>query len=151
MDTKQAIMIASIALLLEFTGQNAIAADSPGSHPIYRCELNGGIVFSDRPCGPDTQTVQVAVPASNSYHDETYDRRSTRASTKQQSHVVRIPRDGDSIAQEQLRAKLRCQRLTDQLETIEYKLRAGYTAQQGERLRERQRELERKRRTERCK
>jgi len=133
------------ALALIAYGSTAAASNS--APQIFRCELQGRPVFSDRPCASAPST-EVVLPTINSYHADAPQSRSGNSSKiKGQS---RPAKEAESIAAEQQRAKQRCQRLADQLVNIEHTMRTGYTAKQGERLRERQRQLEQRRRTERC-
>jgi hypothetical protein len=59
-------------------------------------------------------------------------------------------RKGGSVAADQARHKAECERVTQSLRDIRSKMRAGYNAREGERLRERQDKLEQKRRAAGC-
>jgi hypothetical protein len=125
----------------------ASAAKEPNSAPhIFRCEVQGSFVFSDRPCATAPST-EVVLGSINSYHDAPSGASREQTKTKVPHQPAKEP---EAITAEAQRAKQRCQRLADQLVNIESTLRSGYSAKQGERLRERQRQLEQRRRTERC-
>jgi flagellar motility protein MotE (MotC chaperone) len=126
-----------------------IAAQSPGK--IYRCIVNEQIVFTDRACAGGEAGSEVELAPVNLSSAATVES-STRSRTVRESNRSsdRATARQNSIAAEQARAKQRCDRLNDQLATIQARMRAGYSVREGERLRERQRSLEAQRRTERC-
>ncbi|HMN44761.1 MAG TPA: hypothetical protein PKE27_09325 [Povalibacter sp.] len=108
--------------------------------PIYRCETAAGVVFADRPCGPDSEpyspdldsvSVMTTVPAQPV---------TTRAASS--------PRR-TAIEAKDTRAEA-CARIDQSLRKIASTMRAGYSARQGERLKERKRDLETQRRARRC-
>lgn len=108
--------------------------------PIYRCETATGVVFADRPCGsgsepysPDLGSVSVmtTVPAE--------------PVTSKKAPAPR--RTG--VEAKNVRAET-CARIDQSLHKIASTLRAGYSARQGERLKERKRDLEAQRRAQRC-
>jgi hypothetical protein len=124
------------------------AAKEPNSAPpIFRCEVQGSVVFSDRPCATASSTEIVLRPVNSYHNDATIGTSRAKTKTKVPHRPVK---ESESITAEAQRAKQRCQRLADQLVNIESTLRSGYSAKEGERLRERQRQLEQRRRTERC-
>lgn len=135
---------------------SAHAADSysvdrpPAAQHIFRCQMNGQSIFSDRPCAASGQSAEVVLTPVNSYHEDALPSHASHKSSTKASRREPSARQPASIAAEQLRVKQRCQRIADQLDTIHSKMNSGYTAQQGERLRERQRQLEQQRRTEFC-
>jgi len=106
---------------------------------VYQCTKNGERVFSDQPCGPDAQARDVAVVnrmdavavkvTSNS-----------RIDPRLNSHVVRHrstqPKSEALDAVEQ-----RCKKIGRDKAAIDSRMRSGYSAAQGERLRERLRKL----------
>jgi Domain of unknown function (DUF4124) len=137
------IALAAIALIVSFHAASAIAAS-----PIYRCELSGVTTFSDRPCSaefseyvPDEQ--RVSTVKVEGVPGPTQSRPATRSKGS-------APGNG-SIAADQLKRKEECARITRSLGEIRSKMRAGYDAKEGERLRERQRKLTLDRRAKKCK
>jgi hypothetical protein len=122
------------------------SADPAAARPIYRCDLGGQSVFSDRPCGSDAST---------------YEADTGRVSITQ-SAPVKISPTQDSGPQERRRgaaggnaqARARhaatCERIESGLREIRARMRSGYNARQGERLKERQQALQVKRRAARC-
>jgi len=145
-----------LALGLGLIASACFAKDPIEVQRIFRCEVDGRIVFGDRPCVTVPSTVVVLGP-TNSYHAVAHaaaspSTRKFAGSDDQSTGRSNGPSTGqsDAIAAEQRRAKLNCQRLADQLVNIENTMRSGYSGKQGERLRERQRQLEQRRRTERC-
>jgi Domain of unknown function (DUF4124) len=136
------IALPTIAVLVSFHVASASAAST-----IYRCEMNGVKTFSDRPCAadspeyvPDDQRVSTVkvegVPSLTQ----------TRPAARSKASA---PGKG-SIAADQLKHKEGCARIDRSLSEIRSKMRAGYDAKQGERLRERQRKLTLDRREKKC-
>ena len=115
----------------------AQAADAP----IYRCETPAGTTFSDRPCGPASEryspdlanvSVMTTVPAQPV---------AVKPTTPAVRKASAAPRDTKAES---------CARIEQSLRKIASTQRAGYTAKQGERLKERKRELDERRRDLRC-
>jgi hypothetical protein len=128
----------------------SFANDPIGAQRIFRCEVDGRMVFSDLPC-TTVPSIEVVLRPTNSYHADTPAvSPGTRKIVAPDQSTRQSDRQADAIAAEQQRAKLNCQRMADQLIHIENTMRSGYSGKQGERLRERQRQLEQRRRTERC-
>jgi hypothetical protein len=112
---------------------------------IYRCEQNGILTFSDRPCGADAQTYEPDVSRVSEYKPEpTTFVANAPAREKQRSRSV------PSTAEVQAKHAAECRRIHDSLGAIRDKMRAGYNAKQGERLKERERKLNESRREKRC-
>jgi hypothetical protein len=133
----------AIALIVSLYAASAI-----GASPIYRCEVSGVTTFSDRPCSaessvyvPDDQrvsTVKVEGVPSPAL---------TRPAARSKAHA----RGRGSIAADQFKHKEDCARIDRSLGEIRSKMRAGYDAKEGERLRDRQRKLTLDRRGMKCK
>jgi hypothetical protein len=124
-----------------------VATHAKSGDKMFRCESGGKITYSDRGCGNATEQV-IEPGALNSFTAEPAAKR-TLAAKSSSSGADRKARNS-SIAIEQQKEQLKCQRLADRLTNIEVKLRRGYTLEEGERLREQRRQLEQQRRTERC-
>jgi hypothetical protein len=134
-----ALLIASLLV------QTTVAALGEGK--IFRCVEQGTVTFRDTPCADSRSSEEVTLPPVNSFAAT----KSTGASAARTDKPASVRSDNEaSIAEEQKRARQQCERLSEQIAAIETKLRAGYTAKQGEQLRERLRELERRKRSERC-
>ena len=136
------IAVPATTLIASLHVATAIAAS-----PIYRCEVSGITTFSDRPCAadsseyvPDDQRVSTVkvehVPAATQTRPATRAKRSAPGKT--------------SIAADQLKHKEECARIDRSLGEIRSKMRAGYDAKEGVRLRERQRKLTLDRREKKC-
>lgn len=139
---RRCIALPAIGLIVTFH-----AASAPAASAIYRCELDGVITFSDRPCAadaleyvPDDQRVStVKVEGiSDSGQARPAARSKGRASSK------------GSIAADQLKLKEECARIDRSLSDIRSRMRAGYDAKEGERLKQRQRKLVLDRREKKC-
>jgi len=128
----------AVAAMVLFT-QHATAGSA---HTIYKCETAQGITFSDRSCGstsrpyePDLSGVSIVdtvvpVPVPRSSPAPARPSRQTSALVISKAQA--------------------CEHLQQSLHKIVSTMRAGYGAKQGERLRERKRELEEKRRAQKC-
>ena len=112
---------------------------------IYRCEQDGTLTFSDRPCGADARTSEPNVSRVSE------DKPVPAASIAQaQSHSEKRSRSEPSIAEVQAKHAAECRRIRDSLGDVRDKMRAGYNAKQGERLKQRERKLNETRRAKRC-
>lgn len=115
---------------------------------IYRCAHDDVVTFSDRPCGidaqvyePDTSRVSEVKSAPSAFV-------ATAAHT--QGRSPRPSQSGPSIAESQAKHAEECRRIHDSISTIRSKMRAGYRAKEGERLKEREQKLNASRRAKRC-
>jgi hypothetical protein len=143
----------AIVLSLALSAGAGFAGEPGGTKHIYRCEVNGQTTFGDRPCA-NAPSAEVVLTPANFYHPDAKQAGAptptSGRTTKSLANRDRGRSNTDSIAAEQAKERQRCQRLADQLTSIRAKMQSGYTAEQGEKLRERQRQLERQRRTEHC-
>jgi len=132
---------------------DVVAAQS--ANKIYRCVVNEQIVFTDRACAHGQAGAEVELAPTNiasaplgaANLGKDADRKSDRQVERQAELRAK---EAKSIAIEQARAKQRCERLAEQMAAIQSKFRQGYSIEEGNRLRERQRKLEDERRAERC-
>jgi hypothetical protein len=134
---------AAVAAALLAPGQ---ACADAGTRPIYRCEVRGQSVFSDRPCGTDASA---------------YEADTARVSITESVPVIAAPateskpatrRRGSAGGSDAARARhaATCERIDAGLREIRARMRAGYSAKQGEKLKARQQELQVRRRAARC-
>lgn len=132
------------------------AADSP---PIYRCESDGTVVFSDRTCGVDaslhesdgsTVTFYEAPktsPPASAFHGR---QPGARRSESESPSVRRHRREADQLRRAEERRRAACARLEQQLQDIRNRMRGGYGVNEGERMKTRQKQLGERRRQEKC-
>jgi hypothetical protein len=159
---------AAMLFALVLTATNPVAgyadvASQSSSTRIFRCELEGTVTFSDRPCVD--QTSEIVLKPYNSFDADSRgsrfdakvhqsNRRSANSAEKGDSQAANAPGDKGSIAAEQLKQKLqaqqRCVGMSKQLKSVEAKLRTGYTAKQHDVLQARRRNLEEQLRRARC-
>jgi hypothetical protein len=133
-------------LLAALAGAHATADDSGGAgRPIYRCNSDNGVTFSDRPCAAAAEVYASATPL-NTFEPPKVEPRPRPAATNRPREAAGF--DGQRNDQAKLAEK--CQRIQQSLRDIRSKMRAGYTAREGERLRERQAKLEEQRRSAKC-
>jgi hypothetical protein len=115
---------------------------------IYRCEKEGVVTFSDRPC--DAAARQYAPDASRI---STYDAPVVQASeTRRKQKKPRKPQGSarGSAVNSQAQRAAACDRIRNALKDIRARMRAGYSAKEGERLREREQTLQARWRTDKC-
>ena len=136
----EAAMIAFLSLAIACPFANA--ASNP---TIYRCVEDDVVAYSDRPCGSNA-----------SAHEATDARISilevTPPSPTRPPRVKPKPALADtvSIAAAQRERAKDCAKLERSMRDIRSKMRAGYDAREGERLRDRQRKLTAQQRELRC-
>ena len=109
---------------------------------IYRCETPAGLVFSDRPCAPEAQIYEPDLGGISVMESQVP--KPTPVVKSVASPQVRV---ASGPAAPKIDA---CLKLNEALRKIASTLRSGYSAKQGERLNERKRELEAKRRAQKC-
>ena len=124
-----------------FVGFGTAHAES--THAIYRCETPQGLVFSDRPCSSESQLYEPDLSGVSVVTTEVPKSTSSAASLK-------LPRSRASSEPSATAKADQCQRLNDSLRKIASTMRCGYGAKEGERLKERKRDLEAKRRAQKC-
>jgi hypothetical protein len=112
---------------------------------IYRCEIGESITFSDRPCDAGAQRYEPDLGSVSTYT-------APRAAPVQpkQRKPEQPRRSGATTASAQAKHAEECARLRSNLKELRSKMRAGYGAKEGERLRERQTKLQARLRSARC-
>jgi hypothetical protein len=127
--------------MMWFAGPGVAQAESTRS--IYRCETPQGLVFSDRPCSTESQLYEPDLSGVSVVTTEVPKSTSSAAALK-------LPRKRASSESPVVAKADQCQRLNDSLRKIASTMRSGYGAKEGERLKERKRDLEAKRRAQKC-
>jgi hypothetical protein len=124
---------------------------------IYKCELGGVLTFSDRPCGTDA--VPLDQSAMNTYEapqSASLPKQGIKAPASRRVATRANPRDtrsGDSRRGDKSAETKRvesCAKLARGLKEIRGKMRSGYSAKEGERLRIRQDKVRESQRLARC-
>jgi Domain of unknown function (DUF4124) len=128
------------------------AAESIAAHAIYRCKAAGQITFSDRPCSADAEVHEVAGERADPARAEQPTVAATRpARTAGTAKDTPRRRRSAKPSADAARAKqVACDGIESRLREVRSKMRSGYGAQEGERLRERQKALQERRRAMRC-
>jgi len=140
----------SLALL--FAACLVVFRTQSADRTVYRCVLVGVTTFSDRPCG---ESIEVHSPDSSDAPIPAVRRPSVTASVSElpqsAAKPVRAPpaRRGNSANHKDSRAR-ECVRLDAELRRLRARMRVGYSAAEGERLRERQRTSSARRRELQC-
>lgn len=121
-----------------------VMGDAP---TIYRCDSDGAVIYSDRPCAADAAihendgsrvTVYAAPPTSGA---------APAPQGRPAAHKTKSARPaGVDLEQRQVR----CAKLDQALRDVRTKMRTGYRVKEGERLKARQRQLNDRRRDEKC-
>lgn len=132
--------LATIILFLLSLCDGEVSAQSQ----IYRCTVDGAIVFTDRPCGNDAEPYAASDALVSSFEPPVVYERPAPVSKRV------APTTSRYSTSDRTRQAEACAKLERALSEIRAKQRAGYTAKQGERLRERQQKLATQRRDLRC-
>jgi hypothetical protein len=140
MSTK--IMAAAILLLMCCV---VTYRDAHASGPMFRCEQQGRIEVTDRPTHPSCQPLEVS-PINRAESTRAASAAATSSTTPRSERNAK----SDSIATAQIEHEKQCNRIRLRLSEIVNKERAGYTLQQGERLKERKRVLNEQLKIEGC-
>lgn len=119
-----------------------------GAQPvIYRCEGQGGVVYSDRACAAGADPHELDDSRVTIYTPEPVaDRASPAPSTKPSKSRRPKPKKLADPAEQ----RSDCAKLDRGLRDIRARMRAGYGVQEGERLKARQRQLTEQRRAQKC-
>lgn len=115
--------------------------------PIYRCAGEAGVVYSDRRCAPDAQPHEVDDSRVTVYSPAVADK---QAPAKAAPPPAKAKPSKRARVADPAEHRLACARLEQSLRDLRTRLRAGYRVQEGERLKVRQRQLQERRRLEKC-
>ena len=113
---------------------------------VYVCHRQGARIFADRPCSPDRPAEQMAIGPVNEYTSVALPAGSQTTTAPPRKKTL----DADTAAEDHQRKIKACQKLSDALERVHSKQRAGYRVKEGERLRVRETQLSQTMRRERC-
>jgi len=137
-------MVLTVLVLMTSTSAAAESSKAAG-RPIYRCQIDGVTTFSDRACGDTIEVYKLEM--DNAAQPV------RKAETPPRAAGPKVP-PPKRRAQPQEAAKARsdesCARLNATLENLKSRLRAGYTAKEGEQLNARLAEAEERRRVQKC-
>lgn len=132
-----------IVLAMALSTSLATATAGPPA-TIYRCKTDTGVTFADRPCGTDSQPYDVDLSAVTVV--ETVAPKAASA-----SHAAATkPRDRPRQSPAPASNTAACRHMDESLRKILATMRSGYSASQGEKLRQRKRDLEARRRQLKC-
>ena len=131
-----------LAIVLCICAAPALANGSPA---IYRCEIDGVMTFSDRPCAPDAVRHQIDDERVSIYEPPAPSKTASTASARPKPRKVR-----ETVGPDIEKQKQTCERLAQRLKDIHSKYRAGYSASEGERLKDREAKLKSQLRMARC-
>lgn len=113
---------------------------------VYRCTVGGVTTYSDRPCSPDAAPYQPDTSRVSTYDPPPASRTVAPAPPARTSAA----RKRNAGRDDQVRHAAACERLHNALRDVAARMRSGYTAKQGEQLRQRKAKLEQQRRGEKC-
>lgn len=124
-----------------------LSIEASSTSAIYRCEAGGRITFSDRPC--DSSARQYALDSSRI---STYEAPKVPQPDpgRKQTKPRKSKGSARGLATDPLAKRAACDKLKNALKDIRARMRAGYSAKEGERLRERQQALQTRLRADRC-
>lgn len=116
--------------------------------PIYRCAGQAGTVYSDRPCAQNATPHEIDGSRVTVYTPPPAVKRPATTAAARSSKAARPAKK--ARLPDPARRRLACARLEQSLRDVRIKMRTGYGVQEGERLKTRQRQLDRRRRLEKC-
>jgi hypothetical protein len=114
---------------------------------VYRCTIQDVTVFSDRPCEPAAARYEPDTSRVSTYSPPPPGGPSPQAA---QPPRTRRGRPAAAAAAEQARHAAECEQIRTGLKHIAARMRAGYSASEGERLLQRKAKLEGQRRAKKC-
>lgn len=121
---------------------------SSGAQPaIYRCAGAGGVVYTDRPCESGANPHEVDNSRITVY---TLTPAAERASAPTPTKQSKGRRAQPGRAADPAEHRTKCAKLEQGLRDVRSKMRSGYGAKEGERLKARQRQLNERRRAQKC-
>ena len=132
-----------VTLVLGFL---VLAQSAAAQSAIYRCVVDGGTVFSDRPCDAGAEPHEIDDSRVTVYTPPANDKRATSAAVK----APKPQRPKAGRGPDPAKHKAACAKLDQALRDVRAKMRSGYRAKEGERLKARQRQLDDRRRLEKC-
>ena len=145
MRSERSNMLAASTVCLLALPIMQVLADPTFPSAVYRCVVEDVVTFSDRPC--DTQAKHYT-PESEWVSTVEVNKSTAPAGRARSRQAQRVP--SASIAVAQAKHKEECGRLEDALREVRSKMRAGYDAKLGERLKDRNRKLNADLRSKRC-
>lgn len=124
-----------------------LAGTTDAQPSIYRCDGESGVVYTDRPCEAGANPHQVDDSRITVY---TPAPAAERASTPTLAKQSKAKRAKPARAADPAVRQTKCAKLEQGLRDVRTKMRSGYGAKEGERLKARQRQLNEQRRTQKC-
>lgn len=112
---------------------------------VYRCHIDGVLTFSDRPCDAAAQRHAIDTEGINTSVAPAMPKSSGKPAKQPRQRKSGSTLEPDPKKQAQI-----CERLAQSLKDIRSKMRAGYKASEGERLKDRQAKLKNQLRLARC-
>jgi len=125
----------------------ANVSDAMEARVIYLCKTEQSTTFSDTPCGSDARTYE---PDDRLVSRYTPNEVASTRSKDAGATSAKKNRQKSATSNDRSTHENDCKRLDIALRDIARKMRSGYTARQGERLKERKSTLEQKRRDQHC-
>ena len=132
-----------VGAVFAVTAAYAADAPKPGHRPIYRCELNGVLTFSDKACGGTIEVYKMEF--DNAEHG-----RATEGSPGKARRAAPPPARTVADSKQTVSLRQECERMDESVRKIRSQMRAGYDAKEGDRLRERLAHLQERRRAQKC-
>jgi hypothetical protein len=115
------------------------------ARPIYRCQIDGITTFSDRACGDAIEVYKLEFDNAAQPLTKADTRPAAASSTSAPSRKAAPPKEVPKA-----RAADNCGRITETIENIESRLRAGYRAREGEQLNARLAQAKERRKAQKC-
>jgi hypothetical protein len=136
--------LSALSLAAAILWMGTVQAADHSSIPIYRCTQNGTTVYSDIACAGLADAAKIDVRVANGYTPAAtpVERKAAVRSSK-----VAVRDNSANLAEAQ---RKQCQSMKRSLDQIHSKMRSGYRVREGERLRDRESQLDERLRQERC-
>ncbi|WP_129776278.1 DUF4124 domain-containing protein [Peristeroidobacter soli] len=134
-----AAIVFGLSLLTKAVGASAA---------IYRCAGENGPVYSDQPCGAHANRHEIDDSRVTVYTPPPAEK--GRAVPATPAKPAKNKRARAARPPDPARHEAACAKLAQALRDVRTKMRTGYGAKEGERLKERRRQLEERRRIEKC-
>jgi hypothetical protein len=126
--------------------QNFAAHLALAAAAMYRCTVHDVTVFSDRPCEPEAARYEPDTSRVSTYSPPPSD----PSPQPVPQPKTRRGRGSAAAGAEQARHAAECEHIRKALKDVAARMRAGYSAREGEQLRERKAKLEGQRRSQKC-
>jgi hypothetical protein len=144
MRAKDSVPMALTVLVLMISVPVEAESSKAAGRPIYRCQIDGVTTFSDRACGETIELYKLEMDNAAQPVRKTETPQAARPKVSPPKRLAK-PQEPSKTRSEET-----CARLNETLENLKSRLRAGYSAKEGEQLHARLARAEDRRRAQKC-